>query len=126
MAEADTSTEPTADEGPAWPGWAIATAICIRFYSRLPVPPLRGEGDLHGVPDFRLVPRALPFAALVIALPAAAVALAAGLAGLSGLVTGTLVLTALALSTGPSTRTGLPTPPTGSSAGLRPSGGWRS
>lgn len=100
MAEADTSTEPTADERPAWPGWAIATAICIRFYSRLPVPPLRGEGDLHGVPDFTLVPRALPFAALVIALPAAAVALAAGLAGLSGLVTGALVLTALALSTG--------------------------
>lgn len=100
MAEAETSTEPTAEERPAWPGWAVATAICIRFYSRLPVPRLAGEGDLHGVPDFRIVPRALPFAALVIALPAALVALAAGLAGLSGMVTGALVLAALALSTG--------------------------
>jgi adenosylcobinamide-GDP ribazoletransferase len=100
MAEAETSTETMAEERPAWPGWAIATAICIRFYSRLPVPRLPGEGDLHGAPDFRVVPRALPFAALVIALPAALVALAAGLAGLGGIVTGALVLTTLALSTG--------------------------
>ncbi|CAM5770078.1 adenosylcobinamide-GDP ribazoletransferase [Bosea minatitlanensis] len=100
MAEAETSSEATAAERPAWPGWAIATAICIRFYSRLPVPRLPGEGDLHGVPDFRTVPRALPFAALIIALPAALVALAAGLAGLSGTATGALVLAALALSTG--------------------------
>lgn len=100
MAEAETSTEPRAEAGPVWPGWAIAIAICIRFYSRLPVPRLPGEDDLHGVPDFRLVPRALPFAALVIALPAALAALAAGLAGLGGMVVAALALTASALSTG--------------------------
>lgn len=100
MAEAETSAESMPAAPPSWPGWLIATAICLRFYSRLPVPRLPGEGDLHGVPDFRLMPRALPIAALVIALPAALVTLAAGLAGLSGLVAGALALTVLALSTG--------------------------
>jgi adenosylcobinamide-GDP ribazoletransferase len=85
---------------PDWPGWAIATAICLRFWSRLPVPPLPGEADSHAMPDFRVVPRALPFAALVIAAPAALVALGAGLAGLSGFVVAALALTTLALTTG--------------------------
>ncbi len=100
MAEAESSAEPMQDSPPIWPGWLVATAICIRFYSRLPVPRLPGEGDLHGIPDFRLVPRALPFAALAIALPAALVTLIGGLAGLSGMVVAALALTALALSTG--------------------------
>lgn len=97
MAEVETTTETTP---PDWPGWAIATAICLRFWSRLPVPPLPGEADSHGLPDFRSVPRALPFAALVIAAPAALVTLGAGLAGLSGFVVSALALTALALTTG--------------------------
>ncbi|MCO5092591.1 adenosylcobinamide-GDP ribazoletransferase [Bosea sp. (in: a-proteobacteria)] len=85
---------------PDWPGWAVATAICLRFWSRLPVPPLPGESESHAAPDFRAVPRALPFAALVIAAPAALVALGTGLAGLSGLAVAALALTALALTTG--------------------------
>ncbi|CAH1652440.1 Adenosylcobinamide-GDP ribazoletransferase [Hyphomicrobiales bacterium] len=97
MAEAETTIEAPA---PDWPGWAIATAICLRFWSRLPVPPLPGEADSHALPDFRTVPRALPFAALVIALPAALVALGAGLAGLGGFVVAALTLTVLALTTG--------------------------
>ncbi|PZR90220.1 MAG: adenosylcobinamide-GDP ribazoletransferase [Stutzerimonas stutzeri] len=84
---------------PAWPGWRIATATCIRFYSRLPVPALPGENP-HALPDFRLVPRALPFAALVIALPAALIALLAGLAGVNALLTAALAVTALVVTTG--------------------------
>lgn len=84
---------------PAWPGWLIATATCIRFYSRLPVPALPGE-NVHALPDFRLVPRALPFAALVIALPAALIALLAGLAGVNALLTAALAVTALVVTTG--------------------------
>lgn len=85
---------------PHWPGWLAATAACIRFYSRLPVPRLPGEGDLHALPDFRLVPRALPLAALVIALPAALVLLAGGLAGVNAYLAATLAVTALVLTTG--------------------------
>ncbi|WP_441512557.1 adenosylcobinamide-GDP ribazoletransferase [Bosea sp. TAF32] len=97
MAEAETTTE---TPPPDWPGWTIATAICLRFWSRLPVPPLPGEAGSHGIPDFRSVPRALPFAALVIALPASLITLGAGLAGLSGFVVAALSLTVLALTTG--------------------------
>lgn len=91
---------PPADAEPAWPGWTVATAICIRFYSRLPVPALPGEADPHAAPDFRTVPRALPFAALIIALPAAFVLAGAGAAGLGGLVSATLAIATLALTTG--------------------------
>lgn len=94
--DSDDATQATP---PAWPGWLIATATCIRFYSRLPVPALPGE-NVHALPDFRLVPRALPFAALVIALPAALIALLAGLAGVNALLTAALTVTALVVTTG--------------------------
>jgi adenosylcobinamide-GDP ribazoletransferase len=96
QADSDDETQATA---PVWPGWLIATATCIRFYSRLPVPALPGE-NAHTLPDFRLVPRALPFAALVIAAPAALIALLAGLAGGNALLTAALAVTALAVTTG--------------------------
>ncbi|WP_129158139.1 adenosylcobinamide-GDP ribazoletransferase [Bosea sp. Tri-44] len=96
MAQTDSDD---ATQAPTWPGWLIATATCIRFYSRLPVPALPGE-SAHALPDFRLVPRALPFAALVIALPAALIALLAGLAGVDALLTAALTVTALVLTTG--------------------------
>lgn len=85
---------------PAWPGWLVATAICIRFYSRLPIPALPGERDIHAAPDFRTVPRALPLAALIIAQPAALVLLAAGLAGLDALVAAALALAVAIAATG--------------------------
>lgn len=94
--DSDGATQATA---PIWPGWLIATATCIRFYSRLPIPALPGENP-HTLPDFRLVPRALPFAALVIALPAALIALLAGLAGVNALLTAALAVTALVVTTG--------------------------
>jgi adenosylcobinamide-GDP ribazoletransferase len=93
------SDDATQASAPIWPGWLIATTTCIRFYSRLPVPALPGENP-HALPDFRLVPRALPFAALVIAAPAALIALLAGLAGVNALLTAALVMTALVVTTG--------------------------
>jgi adenosylcobinamide-GDP ribazoletransferase len=100
MAEASTETAPAPQVEPVWPGWPIATAICIRFYSRLPVPALPGESDPHAPPDFRTVPRALPFATLVIALPATLVLFGAGAAGLGGLLSAALAITTLAVTTG--------------------------
>ncbi len=85
---------------PAWPGWLVATAICVRFYSRLPVPRLPGEGDIHALPDFRVVPRAVPLAALVIGLPAALVVLGAGSASLHPMLVAALGITTLVVSTG--------------------------
>ncbi|KRE17225.1 hypothetical protein ASE66_30460 [Bosea sp. Root483D1] len=98
MAQTD-SDDATQATPPTWPGWLIATATCIRFYSRLPVPALPGESP-HALPDFRRVPRALPFAALVIALPAALIALLAGLAGVNALLTAAVAVTALVVTTG--------------------------
>lgn len=99
-AEMSPAEPPSAPAGPVWPGWLVATAICVRFYSRLPVPALPGETDPHAPPDFRSVPRALPFAALVIALPAALVLVGAGIAGLGGLLSATLAVATLAVTTG--------------------------
>ena len=49
MSEAESENAPAAP--PAWPGWLAATAVCIRFYSRLPVPALPGE-SAHATPGF--------------------------------------------------------------------------
>jgi adenosylcobinamide-GDP ribazoletransferase len=92
--------EPSSQDKPTWPGWLAATAICVRFYSRLPFPRLAREGDVHAMPDFRLVPRALPVAALLIALPAALLLLGAGLAGINPTLSAALAVTALVLTTG--------------------------
>lgn len=43
-----------------------AVAQCLRFYSRLPIPPLPGEPDPYGAPNFDTMPHALPFAGMVI------------------------------------------------------------
>lgn len=85
---------------PGWAGWASATATCIRFYSRLPVPALPGESDIHSIPDFRTVPRALPIAALIITLPAALVLLGTGLAGVTPLFAASLAIAVAVVTTG--------------------------
>ena len=58
-----------------WPGrdLLIDLAACLRFYSRLKLPPFPGEPDPHAVPDFRTIPRMLPVAGLILALPPALV-----------------------------------------------------
>ncbi|WP_336486236.1 adenosylcobinamide-GDP ribazoletransferase [Methylobacterium nigriterrae] len=75
-------------------------AACLRFYSRLPVPRLPGEPDPHATPDFRTVPRMLPIAGLVLALPAALVLVAAKGLGLGPFLAATLAVAASCLVTG--------------------------
>lgn len=87
---------------PAFPGAGLAYdgAACLRFYSRLPVPALPGEGDPHAPPDFTRVPRMLPLAGLVLALPGALVLLAAWGLGLGPFLAATLAVATGVLITG--------------------------
>lgn len=87
-------------DSPRWPGLAVAFVQCVRFYSRLPMPRLKAETSVHGVPDFRIVPRALPLAAILIALPAALVLLLCVAAGIDSMLSATLAITVLVVTTG--------------------------
>lgn len=79
---------------------AIAVARCVRFYSRLPMPRLSFESDAHAVPDFRVEPAGLPFAALLIVLPGL-IALALGHALLRDpLLAAALTITVMVIATG--------------------------
>lgn len=73
---------------------------CLRFYSRLPVPVLPGEGDPHRLPDFRVVPRMIGPAGLIIGLVPAAVLVLFDRLGLAPLATAFLTLSASMLATG--------------------------
>jgi adenosylcobinamide-GDP ribazoletransferase len=95
----------SAPETPQHPlaGWRMLARNLlqmVRFYSRLPTPQLPFEADKHAMPDFRTAPAMLPFAALLISLPSAAVLLAAGFAGLPALVIAALAVAVAAFSTG--------------------------
>lgn len=85
----------------------VALAQCVRFYSRIPVPKLSFETDPHGAPDFRIVPRVLPLAGLVIGLPSALIVLAAATLGMGGLLTASLAITIAILATGAMAEDGL-------------------
>ncbi len=73
---------------------------CLRFYSRLPVPQLPGEPDPHRVPDFTALPRMLPLAGLILALPAALVLAAGWWIGLGPFLAATLAVAVMVLATG--------------------------
>jgi adenosylcobinamide-GDP ribazoletransferase len=85
-----------------WPGREALhdLAACLRFYSRLPVPQLPGEPDPHRSPDFTRLPRMLPLAGAILALPAAVTLAAASLAGLGPFLSATLAVAILATTTG--------------------------
>ncbi len=85
-----------------WPGrdLLIDLAACLRFYSRLKLPPLPGEADLHAVPDFRTIPRMLPVAGLILALPSALVLLAGWWIDLGPFVAATLAVAVGVMITG--------------------------
>ncbi len=84
--------------GPA--RFALAVARCIRFYSRLPVPAIRGEADPHAVPDFRVEPIGLPVAALAIAFPAIAASMLAFLLKLDPMLVASIAVATLVITTG--------------------------
>jgi adenosylcobinamide-GDP ribazoletransferase len=85
-----------------WPGRGALydLAGCLRFYSRLPVSQLPGEPDPHRSPDFTTLPRMLPLAGLVLALPAALVLAAAWWIGLGPFLAATLAVATLVVATG--------------------------
>lgn len=72
----------------------------LRFYSRLPVPSFAFEGDPHRVPDFTALPRILPFAGAIMALPSILVAWLAALIGVSPLPLAILVVASIVIVTG--------------------------
>ncbi len=84
-----------------WPGRFLLRdlAACLRFYSRLPVPHL-GGGDPHAAPDFTTVPRVLPVAGVILALPSAAALLAAWGLGLGPFLSAVLALAVSVAVTG--------------------------
>jgi len=81
-------------------GLVADTGACVRFFSRLPLPPLNALDDPAAAPDFRRIARAAPLAAVVIALPAAALGTLLGYTLLPGLAVATCVVGLLAATTG--------------------------
>lgn len=55
------------------------TIVALRFFSRLPLPPLPGEADPHGLPDFTRLVRVVPLAGLILGGLAGAVLILASL-----------------------------------------------
>ncbi|MET0745262.1 MAG: adenosylcobinamide-GDP ribazoletransferase [Microvirga sp.] len=83
-----------------WRSVLVDLARCLRFFSRLPVPALRFEGDPHGPPDLGGMIRALPVAGPIIAVPSALVLAAALALGLGPWLSATLSVAVLTVSTG--------------------------
>ena len=79
---------------------ARETLSALRFYSRLPVPVFSFEGDPHGAPDFRTLPRILPLAGALITLPAIFVGWIAALTDLPSFTLALLVVASLVIVTG--------------------------
>lgn len=92
----------TTPSTPFFPGAGVLydIAACLRFFSRLNVPPLPDEPSPYAAPDFTTVPRVLPLAGLLLALPAALVLVAGWELRLGPFVASALALSLLALITG--------------------------
>jgi adenosylcobinamide-GDP ribazoletransferase len=72
----------------------------LRFFSRIPVPAQSFESEPHGLPDARLAGTAMPFAAILIALPAALVLLIGGYMDVPYIALGFLCVAVLAMASG--------------------------
>lgn len=79
---------------------AADTAACVRFFSRLPLPPLNALDDPAAAPDFTRIARAAPLAGVVIALPAAALGTLLGYSALPALAVAALIVGLLSATTG--------------------------
>ncbi len=80
--------------------YLIDLAQCLRFYTRLPIPPLPHENEPHGVPDFTRIARAVPMAGAVIGLLGGLVLLFARGLGMSELPAAAFALAAIVIVTG--------------------------
>lgn len=76
------------------------TALCLRFYSRLPVPALPWELDPHALPDFARMTRTVPLAGLILGILPALVLAAALALDLGSWVAAILSVAAMTVSTG--------------------------
>jgi adenosylcobinamide-GDP ribazoletransferase len=88
---------------PLLKGWRAVLrdlAVMVRFYSRLPVPKLPFEPDAHALPDFRLSPRMVAVAGLIIGLPGALMLWLAGASGLPPLMAAGVAVAVGAIVTG--------------------------
>jgi adenosylcobinamide-GDP ribazoletransferase len=88
---------------PPLAGWRALLrdlAQMVRFYSRLPVPKLPFEADAHAIPDFRVAPRMLPLAGLIIGVPGAAILWLACSVGLPPLMAAAAAVAVCVLATG--------------------------
>jgi adenosylcobinamide-GDP ribazoletransferase len=97
----DRGTDGIGEDGAtAWRGVSVDVARCIRFYSRLPVPPLPFETDLHAAPEFGRIARVVPLAGLFIAAGPAILLTAALFADLGSWLAAALAIAGLTLVTG--------------------------
>ena len=74
--------------------------VCLRFWSRLPVPILSWEPEPHGMPDFARCSRMLPVAGAIIGAFGALALLGASMLGAPASVAAGLGLAASILATG--------------------------
>ena len=73
---------------------------CLRFFTRLPLPALPFERDIHAMLDFKIAVRMLPFAGMVVGMAGALIVLAGHALHLPPLINGAIMYAALALMTG--------------------------
>ena len=87
-----------------WQAVSIAfagdTLAMLRFFTRLPVPALSFERDIHAMPDFTTAVRALPLAGAIIGCGGAMVVVFANGLGLPHQLVAALALSAIVLITG--------------------------
>ncbi len=80
--------------------WLIDLAGMVRFFSRLPLPSLCAGDVPSAMPDYHRAARVMPFAGVIIALPAALALLLLAQTALPALLIALLALVVLVLSTG--------------------------
>ncbi len=81
-------------------GILIDLARMLRFYSRLPVPPVPGEAEPYGAPEFARIARVVPLGAAVIGLIAAVALLFAARLGFGELASAIIAVAVLVAVTG--------------------------
>jgi adenosylcobinamide-GDP ribazoletransferase len=86
--------------GPDRPSLAVDLARTLRFYSRLPVPRLPGETDLHAAPDFARLTPVVPVAGAILGAIGALVLYALAATGLPPLVVALFTIAAMVRLTG--------------------------
>lgn len=83
-----------------WQALAADIARGLRFYSRLPVPRLSWEGEIHAVPEIDGLVRVIPVVGVLVGLLPALVLIVALLLGLEPWLSASLSVVSMTLATG--------------------------